>query len=195
MKMTNSCTSFDHHFRAVFILPPAHFTYELQSCQFMINLGMDHFSFQALRCELQQIWNPYDEKQKNFIDRLVEADTVDWRSRIWNAQNKVWKSLQMLKKIKFENRFEAFNSYQFIQFVVGDTFPRPGRRGKSTAVRPARAATYLRQRVCSARIRRRLVTSEKEKKKREEKERLWETNKMERIKREKKNRIERIIRE
>eukprot|EP00435_Cladocopium_sp_Y103_P053023 s977_g16.t2 len=29
----------------------------------------------ALRCELQQIWNPFDAKQKNFTDRLVEAET------------------------------------------------------------------------------------------------------------------------
>lgn len=31
----------------------------------------------ALRCELQQIWNPFDAKQKNFTDRLVEADVAN----------------------------------------------------------------------------------------------------------------------
>jgi len=28
----------------------------------------------ALRCELQQMWNPYDDKQKSFMERLVEAE-------------------------------------------------------------------------------------------------------------------------
>ena len=31
----------------------------------------------ALRCELQQVWNPFDPKQKDFVDRLVEADVAN----------------------------------------------------------------------------------------------------------------------
>ncbi|CAK9044125.1 unnamed protein product [Durusdinium trenchii] len=31
----------------------------------------------ALKCELQQVWNPFDLKQKDFIERLVEADVAN----------------------------------------------------------------------------------------------------------------------
>ena len=31
------------------------------------------FTTAALRCELHQVWNPFDPKQKDFVDRLLEA--------------------------------------------------------------------------------------------------------------------------
>ncbi|CAE7659731.1 unnamed protein product [Symbiodinium sp. CCMP2456] len=31
----------------------------------------------ALKCELQQLWNPYDAKQNSFTERLVEADVAN----------------------------------------------------------------------------------------------------------------------
>ncbi|CAE7414239.1 unnamed protein product, partial [Symbiodinium natans] len=31
----------------------------------------------ALKCELQQLWNPYDAKQRSFTERLIEADVAN----------------------------------------------------------------------------------------------------------------------
>lgn len=71
----------------------------------------------ALRCELLQIWNPFGAKQKNFTDRLVEADSC----RVAWGNYKITKRINRFKRIKLaleDLDGSHFISFQFISWLI-----------------------------------------------------------------------------
>ena len=68
----------------------------------------------ALRCELLQIWNPFDAKQKNFTDRLVEADSC----RVAWGNYKTYQQIQKNQTCTWGSWWISFHiiSIHFISF-------------------------------------------------------------------------------